>query len=406
MKIFLKIGIKNIFRNKRRSFLTLTIISMGLAALIITDGFIKGMIENMVKTITQGIVSEGQIHNPEFTQSYNINDVVLHRQRVERLLENEELVASFSKRVIVNGMLSSPRNMKNIALYGIDPSRESMVSRIDKNLIEGKFLPNEKSIYLGKKLFKKLELNIGEKLVLTVSQAGSGEISQEQFRVHGIFQTGSKDLDEGVAFIHINQAQKILNLGTDYHEIALKFHDRVIGENKNHELWNKLNSTGNTAETWKEVMSSFTGMLSYIDISLWITSAILMILVGIGIINTLFMALHERLFEFSVLRALGTKSRDIFLMIVAEALGMGFISLVIGIVLTCLFAYPLMTKGIDYGGMEFAEVTLREPIYYIPSIRQFILYPAGTLIFTVLVSLYPAIYAAKMSIHESLKKTL
>ena len=89
--------------------------------------------------------------------------------------------------------------------------------------------------------------------------------------------------------------------------------------------------TGNLGESWENIVSSFVGMMSLVDQLKGLIAMILIVLVALGIINTLFMALYERMFEFSVLRALGTKGREIILMIVSEAGSLSLVSIIAGI---------------------------------------------------------------------------
>jgi len=242
--------------------------------------------------------------------------------------------------------------------------------------------------------------------VLTVAEAHSGELSQVLLRISGVLTAGSKEMDENAAFIHIKKAQSIFNIGQNYHEIAIKFRDRSVGEQETYPLWAQLNHTGNKGESWKGIVASFTEIMGMVDQSKGIMAFILMLLVGVGIVNTLFMSIYERMFEFAVLRALGTKSREIIIMVMSEAGAMAVMSVVLGLIITVILALPLGLSGIDYGGMEFADVTIREPIFYEFHWSQITSFPVATFMFTVLISIYPAYHAAKVTMAQAIKKTL
>lgn len=406
MMMFVKIGFRNIFRNKRRSMLTSIVIAIGLAAMIITDGFLVGMTEYMINTITTSLVTEGQIHHPTFKTSYKVEDTINNIADVESTLENDQQVKFYGKRVLSFAMISSPKNMKNITLIGIDPLEEIKISTINKNIIAGEFVSNEKSLVIGALLMQRLELVIGDKVVVTAAEAHTGEIAQEMMRISGVLKMGSKYMDEKVAFVHIDRAQKILKIDNGIHQIGIVFNDRLKAQNSNYHLWQKLNKTNNSSQSWLQISSSFIGMLKMLDKSKAIMVLILMILVGLAIINTLFMALYERLFEFAVLRALGTKGSEIIVMILAEAASLALLSIILGLLLTLIFAVPMAYYGINYGGIEFADVTFREPLYYAFRWYQYLYFPLVTLFFTMIISLYPAFYAARMTMSQTLKKSL
>jgi ABC-type lipoprotein release transport system permease subunit len=406
MKMFVKIGFRNLWRNKRRSILTSVVIGLGLAAMIITDGFMTGINEYMIQNITSSFSTEGQVQQPDFLSGQKVDKVLKRPKEVFRLLNLDKNVASYSRRVISFSMISSPRNMENITLYGIDPDSEKKLTNIHKYMVEGDFVQDSQSLIVGKGLLKRLEARLGDKVILTLSKSGDGEITQELFRITGVFKTGSKDLDKLVALVHIDRSQKILGLEKNIHQVAMKFHNRLISEQKSYPLWSDLNNTGNLAESWVVLNRSFVSMMGMMDISKAVVAIILMVLVGLGIVNTLFMAIYERVFEFAVLRALGTKASEVVFLIVSEAVSLAIFSVFVGLVIALALAIPMTIWGIDYGGMEFADVTFHRPVYYVFKWSQYILYPLGTIFFTMIISLYPAIHGGKMTMSEALKRSL
>ncbi len=404
--MFIKIGYRNIFRNKRRSLLTSIIIGLGLAAMIITDGFLSGMNENMIKIVTNSLVGEGQIHHPKFRDSMKIEDQIQNISKVKEILDSDVDVKAYSQRTISFAMISSPRAMKNVSLYGIEPDKEILVSNINKQIIEGDFVSNENSLVIGDTLQKRLSVRLGDKVVVTVAKAKSGEISQELFRITGIIKAGSKEMDEKSAFIHISRGQRLLGIEDNIHEIAVKFKNISQKQKDHSSLWEKINVTGNLGESWENIVSSFVGMMSLVDQLKGLIAMILIVLVALGIINTLFMALYERMFEFSVLRALGTKGREIILMIVSEAGSLSLVSIIAGIIIALFIAIPLKIWGVDFTGIDLAQVTFKEPIYFVFTYSQFIIFPIATFIFTLIVGFYPAIHASRIKMSEAMKRSL
>ena len=404
--LFVIMGFRNVFRNKRRSILTCTVVGLGLAALILADGIMQGMNENMVRTITTGIVSQGQIHHPEFQESFRVEDSVLRLDDVKSALDANPLVASYSERIISRAMISSPRNMKNVVLFGVDPDQENHVSTLHQQIIDGAFVEDEKSLVVGVTLLKRLEAEIGDKVVITTTEAHTGELAQELFRITGVLRSGSNGLDKSTAFIHKNQAQRILSIGKNVHEIALSFHDRTIAERDDFPLWSQIKDLGNSAKSWRLILSSFVAVMKMTDQSMAIIALILMLIVGLGIVNSLFMALYERIFEFGVMRALGTGGREIVIVILSEAVFLALLSVLLGLVITACTALPLYHYGLDYGGFEFAKVTIRDPIRYSFSWHQYTVFPTITIVFTTLVALYPAVHAVRLTVSQALKRSL
>ncbi|HSA33863.1 MAG TPA: FtsX-like permease family protein [bacterium] len=407
MTLFVKLAWRNLFRNKRRTILAGLMIGLGLAAMITTDAITIGTIDNMIATATASFLGEGQVHRENFRKTFEVEATIVNGPALFEKLKKDPLIRQTAPRTAAFGMITSPANVQSVMLYGIDPTYERDLSKIDDLLVSGGYLAtaDEPKILLGEKTADLLEVGVGDKIVVTVAQAHTGELSQELFRVGGIFKFGSRQMDGGMAFIPLKRAQEMLKLGNNLHEIAFSFHDKLKSEDKSLPLWGDLSAGGNEALPWTELVSELAMMRSMTDFSLFLVGIILFGIVAVGIINTLFMSLYERMFEFGVMRAVGTRPRQAAQLMVMEAGALSLIAIVMGIVVAIVVNGLLLHYGIDYSGSEFV-VTLRDPIYPVLTAKQFTVYPFLLFIFTCLVGLYPAIYAAKLTPAKAMKRGL
>ncbi len=397
---------RNMFRNTRRTLLAGLAIGIGLAALIFTDALVIGMNENMVRSATASFLGEGQIHRKGFQETMEVSETINHLDSVLDSLDQEPYVKDYTQRVFAYAMITSAANLQSINLVGIDPEKEKALSQIDEVVQQGEYVSTKDSrnILIGSELAEILEVDLGGRVVVTVSQANTGDLSQEMFRVAGIYKFGIDRLDHNIAFIPINKARQMLNI-QGVHEIALNFSANQVGQNRDHEFWNKYSQHGNLAQGWVELNPQ---LASYMQISEFMTYFIGIILFGVvalGIINTLFMSLHERMFEFGVLRAVGTRPFAMGRLIVFEAAALSIISIIVGLLLGFLLTYWLSHVGIDYTGIELVGVTIREQIYPVLEISQFIEYPFWVFVFTIISGLYPGWYAARMEPAEAMRKS-
>jgi ABC-type antimicrobial peptide transport system permease subunit len=197
----------------------------------------------------------------------------------------------------------------------------------------------------------------------------------------------------------------MLNLDGEAHQIALQLHDVKIGRKKDHVFWSVYSSDQNEASSWAELLPQLAAALDMTSFSTLFVGLVLFAVVTLGIINTLFMSLYERMFEFGVMRAVGTRPFAMARLVTLEAAALGIVSLVLGIVLGWAVTYTFTQTGFDYSGIEFAGVTMQNVFYPIMELRQFILYPLVVLLFTTLVGLYPAVYAARMNAAEAMRRS-
>ena len=408
MMIYVKLAWRNLLRNKRRSFIAGTAIGIGLAALIFVDALLLGMERNMIDSATASFLGQGRIQRTGFQDTQQADLTIGSLEKVLEGLRQEPILRHFTPRVLTYSMVSSPSNLSSIELVGIDPVTEKPVSEIDEAIVKGDYFSgdNDRDILIGDRLAEILKVSLGDRLVVTVSQAETGDLSQDLFRVSGIFRLNITEMDRGMAFVRLKKAQAMLGIGKNVHEIALVFNDTKYGQDAELPFWEKYSRFGNEALGWPDIMPQLEAVFKLSRFSTYLAGFILFGVVALGIINTLFMSLHERMFEFGVLRAVGTRPFSILQLVTYEAGSLAVLSIVLGGILGFVVTYIVAQTGIDYTGIEYSGVTFRKLIYPVLHIRQFVEYPLWLFLFTMLVGLYPASYAARMSPAAAMRRSL
>ncbi len=405
--ILVKLAWRNIFRNKRRTLIAATAIGIGLTALIFIDAFMMGMQETMIRTATASFLGDAQIHREGFRDEQEASMTIQALDEVTASLAEETIVQHFTQRVLVTGMITSPANVSTINLVGVRPSTEKFLSLIDDAITEGAYFEGENSrdVVIGAKLAEILEIGLGDRVVVTVAQAATGELSQEMFRVSGIYHFADEAMNSGMAFVRIQKAQEMLAIGNSVHEIAIKFTSIAYSQDTALPFWDTYSQHGNEALSWTELMAQLTIVLEMTKYTKYIMGVILFGVVIFGIINTLFMSLYERMFEFGVLRAVGTRPFGMARVILFEAGALAIVSIVLGTILGFLVTALLAYTGIDYTGIEMMGVTMQEFIRPIMTVEQFIIYPIWVFVFTIIAGLYPARHVAKMAPVDAMRRS-
>jgi ABC-type lipoprotein release transport system permease subunit len=403
----LKLAWRNIFRNKRRTFISGIAIGVGLAAMIFIDALMIGMKDNMIKSATKSFLGEGQIHRQGFRITQEVEKTVNNLEWIISNLEKEEPVRRFTLRTATFGMISSAADVSSVMFYGIHPSTEKHLSQIDDVIKEGDYFKGDEArdIVIGSDLAELLEVEIGDRTVITVTQAESGDLVQDMFIVSGIYHFNVKEMDTGMAFVRLSKAQEMLGIGKNVHEIALTFKDIRFASKKDNPFWSKYSVYDNEAVSWTELLPQLHAMLGIFWISLLVMGIILFGIVAFGIVNTLFMSLYERMFEFGVIRAVGTRPSGVRRLILYEAGVLSLLSIALGIFLGFITTLVFVKTGVDYRGIEIAGTSIHEMLYPVIHIQQYLIYPAAVFAFTLLIGLYPAAVASKMRISEALRKS-
>jgi ABC-type lipoprotein release transport system permease subunit len=225
------------------------------------------------------------------------------------------------------------------------------------------------------------------------------------FRVSGIYHFNVPEMDGAMAFIRLGKAREMLNLEGKAHEIAIGFTEARYGRDRELPFWTNYSQGGNEAVGWPVILPQVEAYFEISWFSTLFTGVIIFGIVVLGIINTLFMSLHERMFEFGVIRAVGTSPMAVGRLIVFEAGSLAVVSIVIGVLMALGITWLVSLSGIDYSGIEFGGVTIRERLYPIMKTHQFLLYPALVFVFTTLMGIFPAIRAARMSPADAMRKS-
>ena len=405
--ILIKLAWRNLFRNKRRTIIASIAIGIGLAALIFADALWVGMERNMVETATASFLGDGQIHRAGFREAQAVEMTINLLDEVVADLSQEAIVDRFTPRTFAFGMITSAANVCAISLVGVQPHTERFLTQIDDAITEGAYFEggNNRDIVIGAKLAELLEVTLGNRVVVTVTQSESGDLSQGMFRISGIYRFGDEAMEGGMAFVRLGKAQEMLAIGSEVHEIAIKITDTKYGKDQTSAFWERYSQHGNEALSWTEILPQLQVAFEMSKFTKYILGVVLFGVVVFGIINTLFMSLYERMFEFGVLRAVGTRPLGMARLILFEAGALAIVSIVLGAVLGFVLTWIFTMVGIDYTGIEMMGVTIRELIYPVLTIEPFILYSIWVFIFTIITGLYPARYAAKIAPANAMRRS-
>ena len=404
-----KLALRNILRNKRRTILTMLLISMTLAILIFTDGYMKAMADVMIRSATRLYPGDGQIHHVEYLAERDGEKQIAEVDWHINALKADPLVESFSPRALDFGMVSSTANNLAVQVVGIDADLEANVSKLKLSMVSGDYLTNdgnESQILIGQGLADLLEVDLGDRLVVSVNNYDLNEIDQRLFRVSGVFKMNSKFFDEGLVFIQLPKAQQMLGIGDHVHEIAFNLVDESLSADQTLPLWQSLSTEDTVAEGWTSLMADLATIISMFDFSMFIIGGILFVVAILGVINAMFMSIYERTYEFGVIIAIGTRRLSVFTLILVEGFVLCIGSLLVGSVLGAAITVVMGNVGIDYGSMELSGVALAEILR--PELRmlQFTNIPFAVFMMTMVACIYPAIHASRIVPATALHKSL
>jgi ABC-type lipoprotein release transport system permease subunit len=389
---------RDLGRNRRRSFFTLLAVALGLTLLIFINGLIGGVMADAVENNIRLKTGHVQLR----AESYEEQKVSLQWQD---LLDNgAELaaqalalpqVASAAPVIWAVGILNTPEETTNLQVYGVDVASD-FYAPVRDGMVAGDWLAadDRSGIVLGRRLAESMGLQTGSNVSLTVIDA-DGQPQEQIYTVRGLFASGAVSYDESAAFLPLAKAQAVTNTVGRASAVTILLHDQEDAA----AVAAALAAPGVQALTWRELNQTFLQTMDTAMSFYMVLDFIVMLVVAVVIANTLLMAVFERVREMGILAALGMKGRQIMQMFLFEAATLGLVGIVLGVVLGTALVIYMSTNGI-YIGEDVAgsaeNIALGSTMYtrLIPSSIAGL--SVATLAITLLASLYPAWFAARL----------
>jgi ABC-type lipoprotein release transport system permease subunit len=405
LRVTFRLAWRNLWRNYRRTAIMLAAITVGAWAMIFMTALMRGMVDDMVRDGISSLPGHVQIHDPAFRDDPSVNNLLPPLdETLLRALGTEQVVA-WTTRVRVPAVISSERETRGVTLLGVDPERERGISFVAGDVVEGRFLESldDRGLVLGRKLVERLETGLGKRVVI-MTQDPDNEIADRGFRVVGIFESKMVQYEEGFAFAAEGTIQSLLKIGDRVSEVAVLGDDYrdVDGLYRDVEA-----AAGADAEVlpWYELDTYLGSMLAVMDGFVLVWIVVVFLALSFGLVNTLVMAVFERVREIGLMLALGMTPRDILSQIIVESVLLLALGLAVGDVLAWATIEPLK-GGIDVSivgeGMElFGAASVLYPALYFSDV---VLANVVVLVLGFLASLSPAWRASRYEPVEAITK--
>ena len=403
--ILMRLAWRNLWRNHRRTLIMLTAITLGVWAMIFMTALIRGMVSQMVKDGVDVLPGHVQIHNASFRDDPSVaNMIPITDTEIARRFAGAGFKA-WASRVRVPAVITSEYESRGVTLLGVDPERERGLTFIKEGQVEGRFLesPDDDGIVIGRKLAKTLNTGLGKRVVL-MSQDPDNEIADRGFRVVGLFESSMKSNEENFVFAGKKTVQDMLKIGDHVTEIFVLGNSyRDVGPT----LEKAKALVGDDLEVtpWYELDPYLGSMLNVMDGFVLVWIVVVFLALSFGLVNTLVMAVFERVREIGLMLALGVRPLLILGQVVIESTLMLVIGLALGSVLAWATVLP-MKDGVDVSivgeGMEMWGMS--SVLYPELLTHDVVMANVVVLVLGLLASLSPAWRAAHYEPVEALTK--
>lgn len=404
--MMLKIAFRNIFRQKRRSILTGLSIFGGFVLSAFFIGWSDGSYNDIIDMFTRNRTGHIQVHQKDYLDRPSLHKTISRLPEMDTIFRDTQGVDSWAPRLYCPALVSVGEKSSGARIIGVNPDKENQTTRFDKKIVEGVvFHPGlAKETVIGKGLAKLLKAKIGDDAVI-LSQAADGSIANDKYKIVGIMESGDENDDRMAFYLSIDAAQELLALQGRVHEFAITVKNLNKIPQVTTSLGEKIAALDSAlaVEPWQVFAKAFYVAMEVDKEGMWVMLLIVMLVVAVGVLNTVLMSVLERRREYGVLKAVGTKPGQIVKMVMSEVTILTIFCIFVGIVVGLFLNSYFTTHGytlpepLTYGGMKFqtmrSEVNARS--FYIPAIT--------VLFASLLVGIFPALRAARTDPAKSMR---
>ena len=410
MMLLFKLGYRNLWRNRRRTLLTMTAMGMATALLILTLGIYDGMLWDMIEGSTELYHGHVKITAKDYLEQHKLDMTIPEKGWYDNIAA-EQQVKGIAGRVKGFALLSfgegDSSHTQPAELFGIDLEEERTVSRLHECVTEGTFLIDSSNhdIVLGKGLAKLLEAEIGGEIV-AMGQGADRSIAADIFYVAGIVDTGDNIRDATFAIVGRKTLQEMLVLEGKIHELSISLKHSIKAEEWAERMQSEFPDMDVTP--WNEFLPAVGQILEIWATIKFIFAIFFYFAVILVTMNTMYMALIERMREFGIMSAIGLKLRRLSLLILIEGFFISAISGIVGGLVGIGASFILSVYPIDLSAymtqFSYGESTIQPQIRSYPALDNMLVPIIMIIILGVLIAILPALKLRKLRPVEVLRE--
>jgi putative ABC transport system permease protein len=409
-----RLALRNVFRNRRRSVLTLLAIACGIFTLILTKGLTDGYGRQSENNLIDLEYGHLQVYRAGYYEDRlaGLKDAIADPGEVLAAARSAAHVTAAVERLAAPSLIDFQGNELPGVAIGIDPEADGKVFRLTPMLVSGRGLVAGAEAMIGERLARTLGIEVGDALVWQSRALGSGEsspIQAVQMTVVGILSTGDPAIDGIFLFLPLAFMRSSLAAEGRATQVVVRLDDRDRVPEVAAALAAKLGPRGYEVKTWRELGKDFFELYNVKRTGNLIVIYIFLAIIAVGIVNTMLMATYERQQEIGMFLAMGMRRREIRWLFLLEGAFLGWWGSLAGIALASPLTYLLEVHGLPIawisGGKDIdIGFPIRGAMYADLSAELVLTALAFGVILAMLASLWPAYRVSRLEPTAALRR--
>ncbi len=336
-KLF-RLAWRNVWRNKRRSLITIAAIAFAVLIVTVTRSLQYGTYDTMESMAVRLYNGEIQVHRTGFqeeqTLTYSMNQ---DEQAWQEIIDKYREFTGVSRRVTGFGLISSDSASAGALIVGIEPEQEGTNTQFTHMVRKGEKLQtgDDHKVLVGQTLAQNLQVGIGDTIVV-LTQGFQNQMGADTYIIKGLLSAGNSDVDRGIMVMPLHNSQDLFSLYDGVTQVIYATNDFRQAEQRARRLATEFNNDRLEILTWEEMMPELRQIIVMDNVSGAIYLVFLLIVVGFEIFNTTMMSVIERTREFGLLESMGMKPGQITSLVLLESTMKILSAIVAGLVISAI----------------------------------------------------------------------
>lgn len=403
----LRFALRNLFRQRGRTAMTLASIIFGVVGLILSGGFVEDVFIQLREATIHSRLGHIQVYKEGYLANWTKepgNYLIESPASLQESIRAISGVKETLQRVNFFGLINNGKTDLPIIGEGVEPDKEAAEFGDFFFVIEGRQLKSHEQykILLGEGVAKSLNLPVGSFLTLLANMPEGG-LNSLEFEVVGIFRTFSKDFDARAIRISLPDAQELL-AAAGAHAVVVSLADTLTTDEIAATLKSALADQNVEVKTWFELDDFYRNTVGLYQAQLGVLQFIILLVVLLSVANSVNMTAYERVGEFGTLKALGNRDSDISKLIILENCLLGLFGATAGVLLGTFLAWGISAIGIPMPPPPNSNAGYTAYIRIVPSVLAVSFFIG--LLATVLSSLMAARGAARVPVVDALRQNI
>ena len=408
MKMLLILAWRNLWRKKRRTFISVSSVMFAAILAILLMSMINGMKDQFVESIVNNSTGYLQIQDVLYDEEPTLDHALEFGPEIEDLLDQfADQIDYIVPRIQGFCLASRDMGTRGVLVMGIDPEKETRMNNLGSRIIEGEmFSLDDEYAVIAEGVATQLELSLGDTIVL-LGQGFQGMTAAGTFKVGGIVRFPLPEQNNTMVYLPLRQAQWFFAAPDRLTNLIIMTHDKNEVNTLAQQLQENLDEEWYAVLTWEELLPATVAAFDARDAQIKVMAWILYIVAGFGIFGTVITMMYERMREFGILLSIGLKRAQLAVICVIETIIMSLLGVIAGVIVGFPIVYNWYKNPIKLGD-ELGDVMIDlgiEPVMMFSIAPDIFFYQASTIFFIALVvGIYPVKKVFRLNMTQAARK--